>query len=169
MAEPFLGEVRLLAFNYPPQGWVQCNGQLLSISQNQALFTLLGNSYGGDGKTTFAVPNLQGSVPVQTNNASVVGAAGGEAAHTLTINEMPAHTHEATGGADATSATPLGNAWGTQSAAPAVTSYEPTANTTMNSNALQSMGASQPHSNMQPYLVINYCIAVEGYYPPKPN
>lgn len=164
MAEPFLGEIRLFPTNFAPRGWVQCNGQLLQVLKNQSLFAVIGNTYGGDGRTTFAVPNLQGRTPVHVSAGTPFGQAGGEEAHVLTINEMPQHTHQATGGSDALSATPSGNAWGTSAS---VTPYEPTANAKMAPNALANAGSSQAHMNMQPYTVLNFCIAVEGLFPPR--
>jgi microcystin-dependent protein len=167
MAEPFVGEIRSFAFGIVPSGWAQCNGQLLNIQQNQALYTILGKAFGGDGKVTFGLPNLQGSVPVHPAQGDIVGTKNGEATHTLTINEMPAHAHQASGGSDATQASPAGNAWGTQITAPVVNSYASTSNDTMSPGALANAGGNQGHSNMQPYLTINYCIALQGIWPPK--
>jgi len=165
MAEPFLGEIRLFSWGIVPQGWAQCNGQLLQVTQNQALFTLLGNKFGGDGKTTFALPNLQGRVPVHPDGGTVSYAqAGGEALHTLTVSEMPNHTHQATGGSDGTQSNPVGQTWGTISTR---TQYIATTNGAMGDSALQAAGGSQAHENRQPYLALNYCIATLGIYPPK--
>ncbi|OXM86653.1 phage tail protein [Paenibacillus rigui] len=164
MAEPFLGEIRLFPINFAPKGWIPCNGQLLAIQQNQALFSILGITYGGDGRVTFAVPNLQGRTPVQVSPTTPLGQMAGEESHTLTINEMPQHTHQVVGGSNSTAATPTGNVWGTSTS---VTPYEATANTTMSANAVAAAGSSQPHGNMQPYTVLNFCIAVTGVYPPR--
>lgn len=163
MAEPFIGEIRMFAMNYAPEGWAQCNGQLLPIQQNQALYAILGTSFGGDGVKNFALPNLQGKVPVQNAAGTRVGQTGGEETHTLTVNEMPQHTHLATAGANATSATPAGNVWGGS----ATLDYEVQPNVQMSPNALAASGQSQPHSNMQPYTVVNYCIAIIGTFPPR--
>lgn len=163
MAEPFLAEIRMFSFNFAPTGWAQCNGQLLQITQNQALFSLIGNKFGGDGKTTFALPNLQGSVPIAPSDSIAYGTTGGEESHTLTIAEIPPHTHQVTGGSDATTNVAAGNAWGTST----LQSYSNTINGTMNTAALATAGGSAPHSNMQPYTVVNYCIALQGIWPPK--
>ncbi|MBB6734245.1 phage tail protein [Cohnella zeiphila] len=164
MAEPFLGEIRSFSFGIIPSGWAACNGQLLQITQNQALYTILGTRFGGDGKTTFALPNLQGRAPFVASPTVAVGTAGGEESHILTINEMPNHTHQASAGADATASSPSGASWGTSST---ISSYDAKSNTTMSANALATAGGSQAHSNMQPYLTINYCIAIQGIFPPK--
>ncbi len=166
MAEPFLGEIRSFAFGVVPAGWAACNGQLLQVNQNQALFTLLGNTYGGDGKTNFALPNLQGRTPVHVGSNIQLGQSQGEQTHALTVNEMPAHTHTAsasTGAANKPS--PLGNVW----AIPANRDiYASEAAVTMSPNAIATAGASQPHSNMQPYTTLSYCIAIQGIFPPHP-
>jgi len=162
MAEPFIGEIRLFTCNFAPKGWAPCNGQLLSIAQNTALFSLLGVTYGGDGKTNFALPNLQGRTPVNPGNGVGYGEMGGEETHILTTAELPAHTHQAIGGSDGTTGTPLNNAWGTQGEA-----YSPTANTAMAPNALGTAGENQGHPNMQPFGVVQYCIALQGIWPPR--
>lgn len=167
MSEPFIGEVRPFSFNYAPKGWAQCNGQLLSIAQNQALFSLLGTTYGGDGRTTFALPNLQGRVPINPGTGMPAGSIGGEETHTLTINEIPAHTHQAQGGTGVDVTNPVNNTWGTPIVTPAITAYATTIDTTMNSAALGTSGASAAHPNMQPYTVVNYCIALTGIWPPR--
>ena len=119
MSDPYIGEIKLISFNYPPKGWAFCNGQLLPINQNQALFSILGTMYGGNGQTNFALPNLQGRIPLHQGQGFTVGQAGGEAAHTLTINEMPAHTHP--GAAQSTASnpgdTPAGAIWATAGSA----------------------------------------------------
>src|SRR5438067_10174509 len=118
MSEPFLGEIKVISWNFPPKGWAFCNGQLLPINQNQALFSLLGTTYGGDGRTTFALPNLQGRLPVHVGNGIVLGQSSGELAHTLNISEMPAHTHQAAGSSiPANLGDPTGNVWATGNAA----------------------------------------------------
>ncbi len=164
--EPFLAEIRAFSFNFAPRGWAQCNGQLLPIQQNTALYSLLGTTYGGDGRTTFALPNLQGKVPIHRSSTIAYGTTAGEAAHTLTINEMPMHTHQTTGGSDpATASKPTGATWGTNTGG--INLYQPTADVTMNANAIGTSGGSQPHDNMQPYTTVNFCIALTGIFPPR--
>src|SRR5689334_9834147 len=137
MAEPFLSEIRMFSFNFAPKGWATCDGQLLPIAQNQALFALLGTTYGGDGRTNFALPDLRGRVPIHNGPGYVIGQKAGEAAHTLTTAEIPAHTHTATGNsATATQAAPAGNLC----ASAGVNPYATAANRTMNSAALANAG-----------------------------
>src|SRR5712691_506183 len=147
MAEPFLSEIRIFSFNYPPKGWAFCNGQLLPINQNQALFSLLGTTYGGDGRVNFALPNLQGRVPVHMGGGFTLGQIGGETAHTLSISEIPAHTHVPAGSGSAPSAPgATGNLWATGNAQV----YAGTGNTAMNPACVQNAGGSQAHDNMSP-------------------
>lgn len=164
MAEPFLGEIRLMSFNFPPKGWAMCNGQQLPINQNQALFALLGTHYGGNGQTTFALPNLQGRVPIHFGGAyPSVGIAGGEYAHTVTSQEMPMHVHQlnvssvATGGSAAPGGRVLGGANNAY--------HTPTSLTTLNPGTIVNTGGSQPHENKAPYAVVNFCIALQGIFP----
>jgi microcystin-dependent protein len=162
MAEPFLAEVRIFSFNFPPQGWAMCNGQLLPINQNQALFSILGTTYGGDGRVNFALPNLQGRVPVHAGDGIILGQVGGESAHTLSPSEMPAHVHPVTGSsAGATVKSPSGKLWGAAPSSP----FAPTPNTTMNPAAVAQVGGSQPHDNHPPTLILNFCIALQGIFP----
>ena len=162
MSEQYLSEIRLISFNFAPHGWALCNGQLLPINQNQALFALLGTTYGGNGQTTFALPNLQGRIPIHTGNGFVLGQSGGETAHTLTLAELPQHIHTAQGAsANATQPSPSGNVW----AAHSFTAYAHTANGSMAAGALSTVGGSQPHNNMPPYLVLNFIIALTGIFP----
>src|SRR6266568_9678320 len=147
MADPFLSEIRMFSFNFPPKGWAFCNGQLLPINQNQALFSLLGTTYGGDGRVNFGLPNLQGKVPMHFGNGHILGELGGEQAHTLNISELPQHTHVPVGCADqATLTAPNGNLWGKDGSAP----YAPNSNVAMNAASLTSVGGSQAHDNMSP-------------------
>ncbi len=164
MATPFLGEIKIFSFGFPPKGWAFCNGQLLPINQNQALFSILGTTYGGDGVTNVALPNLQGRVPVHVGDGIILGERAGEQAHTLNISELPAHTHAPVGSSSsASSATPAGNLWAILSSG----SYAAGPNTTMNPASIQVAGGSQPHDNMSPYLALNFCIALQGIFPSR--
>jgi microcystin-dependent protein len=160
---PFLGEIKLMSFNFAPRGWAMCNGQFLPINQNQALFSLLGTMYGGNGQTTFALPNLQGRVPVHTDNGSfVLGQAGGESAHTVTMSELPTHTHAvmATTAAGTTNV-PTGNRFAVEA-----NLYAATANqVALVASAVTTVGGSQAHENRQPYLALTFCIALQGIFP----
>jgi len=180
MSEPFLGEIRMFGFNFAPSGWQLCNGQTLAISQYSALFALLGTTYGGNGTTTFQLPNLQGQVPIHQGNggggAYVMGEASGSPNVTLLANNMPIHNHLVN--AVSTTAnnvqTPSGNypsaglATVRTGAAPAVTTYSTaTPNGQMNPAMLGTAGGNVPHNNMQPYLVVNFCIAMVGLFPSR--
>jgi microcystin-dependent protein len=167
MAEPFLGEVRLFGFGYAPKSWALCNGQLMSVSQNQALFSLLGTAYGGDGINSFGLPNMQGRVPVHVGSGFDQGSSGGEASHTLTPNEIPQHNHLpfATSVA-ATTSSPAPSLMLAQSTGANL--YAAASSTTkMAPNAVASVGGSQPHENQQPYQAINFCIALAGIFPSR--
>ncbi len=162
MSTPFLGEIKVFSFNFAPKGWAFCNGQLLPINQNQALFSLLGTMYGGDGRVNFGLPNLQGRVPLHAGNGFTQGQAGGETAHTLTTAEMPAHNHAPVGSsANASLASPAGNLW----AANAGGGYDGSGNTTLNDASITNTGGGQAHENMAPYLVLSFCIALQGIFP----
>jgi microcystin-dependent protein len=162
MSEPFLGEVKIISWNFPPKGWAFCNGTLLPINQNQALFSILGTTYGGDGRVNFGLPNLQGRTPVHVGNGIALGELGGETTHTLNISEIPAHTHVPVGSA-ATGTLPSasGNLWAGSGANP----YSPTTNAGMNPASVLATGGNQPHENMSPYLVLNFIIALQGIFP----
>lgn len=166
MSEPFLGEIKILGFGFPPSGWALCNGQLLPINQNQALFSILGTTYGGDGITTFALPNLQARMPVHSGNGLSTGNVGGEAAHTLTINEIPAHTHQAQGQTTASigGTSPIGALW----ASGTTQIFAATPDTTMAGLAVGTAGSDQPHENQAPYLVLNFVVALRGIFPTRP-
>ncbi len=161
--EPFVGEIRLFAITYPPKGWALCNGQLMSISQNAALFSILGTTYGGNGVNNFALPNLQGKVAVHTGNGIVLGQTGGSQSVTLTTNQIN-HTHQVSTNATANSVSAAGNF---PASSPAGSLYGPTADTAMNAAILSPNGSSQPHNNLQPYLVVLYCIALSGIFPSR--
>jgi microcystin-dependent protein len=162
MATPFLSEIKIVSFGFAPKGSALCNGQLLPINQNQALFSLLGTTYGGDGRVNFGLPNLQGRTPVGMNNGFVLGQIGGETAHTLTISELPTHAHQwnaTTSGGNV--ATPQNNLFGTFASL-----YTPATNlTSLIPASISNVGGSQAHVNMQPYLVLNFCIALQGIFP----
>ena len=165
MAEPFLSEIRIMSFGYAPRGWAQCNGQLLPINQNQALFSLLGTTFGGNGQTNFALPDLRGNVPIHVGAGFTLGQKGGQQAHTLTISEMLTHTHIV----NANSATGQNNPPGALLCKAAANMYGPaTQLATMNANTMSNTGGSQAHLNMQPFLVLNFCIALQGIFP-SPN
>lgn len=163
MAEPFLSEIRIMSFSFAPKGWALCNGQLLPINQNQALFSLLGTTFGGDGRTTFALPNLQGRTPIHVGNGHTLGERGGEPGHTLSISELPTHTHVLNGsGNSGTQAVP-GNGLLATSNIPA---YGPANNqVAMNAASVTTVGGSQAHLNMQPFLTLNFSIALQGIFP----
>jgi microcystin-dependent protein len=171
LSSPFVAEIRMFCSNFAPIGWALCNGQLLPISQNIALFSILGTTYGGDGKTTFALPNLQGMSPMGQGDGeglapALLGQTGGAAAVTLTTSEIPAHTHRALGAAQAgSSPSPSGTTW----AKDAHELYTSSANaeTSMNPAALASQGGGQPHNNLPPYLVVNFIIALQGIFPSR--
>ena len=171
MSEPFIGEIRMFANNYAPRGWMFCEGQILQINQNQALYSLLGNVYGGDGQTTFALPDLRGRVPIHVSPTIPLGTAQGEAAHTLTVNEMPQHTHQVSASsANAASLSPVGNTWAVavNEDNVQVPLFEAAANLVqMNAGSISATGKSQPHTNMQPYLVTNFAIAIQGIFPSR--
>lgn len=168
MSEPFLGMLAIYGFNFAPRGWAMCNGQILPIAQNTALFSLLGTTYGGNGQTTFALPNLQSRVPVHFGqgpglSSYDLGQAAGTETVTLNVNEIPAHTHTiAATDADAASNKPEGNVLASGG------SYAPTPNINMAASMVPpSGGGNQPHPNIQPYLALNFCIALEGIFPSR--
>lgn len=169
MSDPFLGELRLLPYNFAPRGWALCQGQVMSIAQNSALFALLGTTYGGNGETTFQLPDLRGRVPISSGQGPglspySIGQTGGVESVTLTTPEIPAHTHAVNASSSATSKNPSG-------AEPGFTgggsSYGTANDLTMSSSMIGATGGSQPHTNVQPYLTLNWCIALEGIFPSR--
>lgn len=167
MPEPFLSEIRIFSFNFPPRSWALCNGQLLPINQNQALFSLLGTTYGGNGQTNFALPDLRGRVPIHEGLGHTLGERAGQESHTITQNEMPAHTHILTGNnAQSVNANlvdnPVGNYWANAGKTIFNTGA---ANAAMSSQTVASVGGSQPHENRSPFLTLNLCIALQGIFP----
>lgn len=177
MGSPFVGEIRIFACNFAPTGWAHCHGQLLPISQNTALFSLLGTNYGGDGKSTFGLPDLQTMAPLHWGQGPglsdfYVGDSAGEAAVTLIATELPAHVHTAQGSGDAGTTSDAANgAWaGAHFGRLPVRMYAPDAGpdrVTMSPQAVGPAGGGQPHNNMPPYLVLNFCIALQGVFPPR--
>jgi microcystin-dependent protein len=161
MSEPFLGEIKIVSFNFPPKGWTVCDGQLLPINQNQALFSILGTTYGGDGMRTFGLPNLQGRMPVHVGNGIVLGEQGGETAHTLNISELPAHNHVAVGSTNDPTGLASGNLWAKIGTNP----YTANGTATMDPSCILPTGGNQPHENMSPYLVLLFIIALQGIFP----
>jgi microcystin-dependent protein len=175
MSTPFLSEIRIMSFNFAPKGWATCNGQLLPINQNQALFSLLGTTYGGDGRVNFALPNLQGRVPVSMGSGFTLGQRAGEESHTLNMSEMAVHIHSM----QVSNTTALANATGrtpaSHSPAQAIAATNPISavniygtggsSENFDPSAISNVGGSQPHENRQPFLVLNCCIALQGIFP----
>jgi microcystin-dependent protein len=165
MAEPFLSEIRIMSFGFAPKGWALCNGQLLPINQNQALFSLLGTTFGGDGRVNFGLPDLKSRAPIHVGSGHTLGERGGEQAHTLSIAEIPEHAHvgQATS-ANGTTAIPSSSVLLATSI-----NYEayrpPTALVSLQPATIANTGGSQPHLNMQPFLILNFCIALQGIFP----
>ena len=166
MSEPFLSEIKIVSFNFPPKGWALCNGQFLPINQNQALFALLGTTYGGNGQTTFALPNLQGRVPIHVGSGHTLGEAAGSTSVTVSIQQLPTHTHPVnatnnagnTTGAVGSVLAELNQAYGPGSGS-GLTTLEP--------STVSTVGGSQPHTNMMPYLTMNFIIALQGIFPSR--
>lgn len=167
MSEPFLSEIRLMSFAFAPRGWALCNGQLLPINQNQALFALLGTTYGGNGTTTFALPDLRASLAMHDGPTHTLGERAGAATHTLNVAELPEHTHTLVG----TTASATGRLTGPAQVLAASTGSAayapPSAPLTMSAEALGSTGGTQPHENRQPFLTLSFCIALQGVFPSR--
>lgn len=170
MAEPFLSEIRMMSFSFAPKGWALCNGQLLPINQNQALFSLLGTTFGGDGRVNFALPDLRGRVPIHVGSGHTLGERGGEQAHTLSISEIPTHVHVLQGStAVGNSVNPRTVNGGNVLAQDPGNVYGGASNlVSLNPGSVANVGGSQAHLNMQPFLTITFCIALQGIFP-SPN
>jgi microcystin-dependent protein len=162
MAEPFLSEIRIMSFSYAPRGWAMCNGQLLPINQNQGLFSLLGTTFGGNGQTTFALPDLRGQTPIHVGNGHVVGEKGGAQSVTVSISQMPLHTHALMASPSNGNSVQVNN----DVFAGALNVYRgPDQLTALNPQCVTNVGGSQAHLNMQPFLVLTFCIALQGIFP----
>ena len=167
MSTPYLGQITAYAFGVIPKGWMACNGQLLQINQNQPLFSLIGTTYGGDGRTTFGLPNLQGLMPLSMGPGYNIGQTGGEANHTLVVNEMPTHNHSVAASTTSTSLQSAAqNNYPTAPAGDTLYASSQTAGVNMGGGSSPN-GASQPHPNQQPYLALSFCIAVQGLFPSR--
>jgi microcystin-dependent protein len=164
MAEPFLSEIRIMSFVFAPKGWALCNGQLLPINQNQALFSLLGTTYGGDGRVTFGLPDLRSRVPIHVGSGFTLGERGGEQSHTLSLAELTTHTHVLNGTANTSVNTPS-NTSVLGKSAPQPVYGGPTNLTPMDPRSISTVGGSQAHLNMMPFLVLSFCIALQGIFP----
>ena len=174
MSEPFMSEIKIMSFNFAPKGWALCNGQFLPINQNQALFALMGTTYGGDGRVNFGLPDLRGRIPIHMGNGHTLGERAGEEAHTLIQSEMPQHTHSLQGNTgDGTTETPAIDTVLAKTVASAnpggnfnLLMYSTNApNNSLWANTISNNGGSQPHENRMPYLVLNFCIALQGIFP----
>ena len=166
MAEPFLSEIRIMSFAFAPKGWALCNGQLLPINQNQALFSLLGTTFGGDGQVNFALPDLRGRTPIHAGSGHTLGERAGEQSHTVSINELPAHTH-VVNASSSNGDTPIPT--GALLAAESTAIYAPAGNlVALAAGTITNIGGSQAHLNMQPFLALHFCIALQGIFP-SPN
>jgi microcystin-dependent protein len=166
MSEPFLAEIKVISWNYAPRGWAFCDGQLLPINQNQALFSILGTTYGGNGTSNFALPNLQWRIPMHVGNGLLLGQLGGEVDHTLILSEMPAHSHPAVcNSGTGTQTSPSGNVWAQDNNGNAP--YSNGGGSGMSLREISTTGGSQPHLNLAPYLTLNFVIALQGIFPSR--
>ena len=170
MGDPYLSEIRIVSFNFAPQGWAMCNGQLMPINQNQALFSLLGTTYGGNGQTTFGLPDLRNRTPIHFGGSFDLGQAGGQDAHTLTISEMPQHVHQVNAKAPADGGANVNNPVGAffSNTSPNEIYQAGAGNPpllTMAPGTIANVGGSQPHENRQPYLILTFCICLIGIFP----
>jgi microcystin-dependent protein len=167
MAEPFLSEIRIMSFDFAPKGWASCNGQLLPINQNQALFALLGTTFGGNGQTTFALPDLRGKTPMHFGNGHTLGQTGGEQAHTISNAEMPSHPHFVQASNTFTSPPGVSNPSGNFLGGGNNLYHTPASLTAMSAGTVTNVGGSQAHLNMQPFLTLGFCIALQGIFPSR--
>lgn len=163
MSQPFLGEIKIISWNFSPKGWAFCNGQFLPINQNQALFSLFGTQFGGNGQTTFALPDFRGRVPIHQGSGFTIGQAGGQEFHTVTMSEMPAHNHFVN--ASNTNTGAVNFAGGNIPCTTNIPPYNTTPNTTFAPTSVTSFGGSQPHENRSPFLVLNFIVALVGIFP----
>lgn len=164
MSEAYIGEIRMFGGNFAPQGWALCNGQLLDIAENEALFSLLGTTYGGDGQTTFALPDLQGRLPIHINTTYPLGAKGGTENVTITTNQLPAHTHNAHTSSEGTSPAAGNSVWSDTTDNIFATSG---ATVNMNANSITAVGNNMPHNNLMPFTTLTFIISLWGTYPPQ--
>lgn len=167
MAEPFLSEIRIMSFSFPPKGWALCNGQLLPINQNQALFALLGTTFGGDGRVNFALPDLRARTPMHVGSGHTLGERAGEQAHTLSVAELPTHTHETRAINNTVADQQYPSPTTHFSSGGSFAGFHPNSNTVMDTGTVLPTGGSQSHSNMQPFLTLNFCIALQGIFPSR--
>lgn len=168
MAEPFIGEIRLMSFGFAPQGWALCNGQLLPINQNQALFSLMGTTYGGNGQVNFALPDFRGRVPIHVGNGHTAGEQAGQQVHTITVAEMPTHMHSANASVNPTTTASPSNATALAQSAGANLYGAASSNlVAMSPGMISNVGGSQAHLNMQPFLTISFCVALQGIFPSR--
>jgi len=165
MSEPFLSEIKLVSFNFAPKGWALCNGQFLPINQNQALFSLLGTTYGGNGQTNFALPNLRGRVPISFGKGNSLGEAAGSTAVTVNIQQLPTHLHALQASTQTANTNAPDNTTLLGGSAPNDVYTGPASLSTLIPSSVTSVGGSQPHNNMMPYLVLNFIIALQGIFP----
>lgn len=167
MSEPFLAEVRIVAFNFAPRGWAFCDGQILPINQNQSLYSLLGTTYGGDGRTSFALPDLRGRVPIHVGGGHTLGQKTGEEAHTLAVNEIPQHMHvHQASDTVADEQVPAGNVLARSTATDPIWAA-PSAPQNLAGGTVTNTGGGQAHNNLQPYLTLSFCIALQGLFPSR--
>ena len=165
MAQPYVGEIRMFAGNFAPAGWMFCEGQLLPISENETLFQLIGTTYGGDGESTFALPDLRGRIPIHQGNGFILAETGGAEEITLTVNQIPAHSHPALANSEQASDVNPGSQVVAQSRPASNSYYEDVPGVNMAATAVSSVGGSQPHTNFQPYLCVNFIISLFGIFP----
>lgn len=167
MSEPFLAEVKLFGFNFPPRGWAHCDGQILPIDQNQSLYSLLGTTYGGDGRTSFALPDLRGRTCMHVGGGHTLGERAGQETHSLSVNEIPSHTHQLTAYSEVANANQAtGNRYG-QATLPIYHPLSGDNTVNMNTDTVGNTGSGVGHDNMQPYLTVNFCIALRGLFPSR--